>query len=65
MSTSEFKKEFQLHPETLIEAEESLRENGDEYETYLASEIASAFDESDVDRTEYRNASSAGGQDDA
>jgi len=63
MSTSEFKKEFQLHPETLIEAEEFLRENGGKYETYLASEIRSAFDESDVDRTEYRNASSTGGGD--
>jgi hypothetical protein len=64
MPETEFKKQFELHPETLIEAEEFLREHGDTYETYLASEIASAFDESDVDRIDYREASCSGGETD-
>lgn len=49
----EYTERFPLHPETLIEASEALRETEDSYNEYLADEMDIAFDRSGVDRSEY------------
>lgn len=49
------KEEFRLHPETLIEAAESLIDTDDNDDTYLASELKAAFEEGDIDHSMYRD----------
>lgn len=52
---SEYKKGFELHPETLIEASKALGETEDVYESYLAMEMRMALESSSVDWREYGN----------
>lgn len=49
----QYKDAFDLHAETLIEGAERMLEAGEHYDEYLASEMLTALEDSDVEVKRY------------